>query len=112
MKVALTNLPAEHADAISKVLVEGRFTACVNMCPVSSVYRWEGRMCVDREVMLIMKLATEGVDALRNKLVEVHPYSVPEFIVIDIDNSLSLTEYVSFVRSETGHSVKANDTNP
>ncbi|MET0591707.1 MAG: divalent cation tolerance protein CutA [Polyangiaceae bacterium] len=101
MKIALTNVPPDRADAIARTLVEERLVACVNAYPVRSTYRWQGKIEVERETTLMMKVAAEGVERLRTKVRELHPYELPEFVVLDVDASGSLAEYVAWVRQES-----------
>lgn len=101
MKIALTNLPSKDAEPIARLLVEEHLVACVNLYPVQSLYFWNGEICSDSETTLMMKVTTEGVERLKQRLCELHPYELPEFVVLDVDNEASLRAYVEFVRSET-----------
>jgi periplasmic divalent cation tolerance protein len=101
MKIAMTNVPPDHADTIARTLVEERLVACVNAYPVRSTYRWEGKLEEQGETTLMMKVATDGVERLRTRLRELHPYDLPEFIVLGVDTDLSLAEYVAWVRLES-----------
>lgn len=82
----LTTLPAgADAGAFAEAIVESRLAACVNLLPVmESVYRWEGRVQRDSERQLIVKTSRDRVAALWARLRELHPYDVPEFIVLPI----------------------------
>jgi periplasmic divalent cation tolerance protein len=101
MKIILTNVPPDKAEEIVKILVEEHYVACVNFYPVQSVYFWKGKVCVDQEVTLMMKVAVHGVDALKKRIQELHPYELPEIIALDVDIQASLKEYVQFVHQET-----------
>ena len=71
---------------LARDLVERRLAACVNIVEkVRSIYRWKGSMEDDAEQLLIIKTAEEKVDALREALFARHPYELPEFIVIRMD---------------------------
>lgn len=75
------------AREIADELVSRRLAACVNILPqVYSVYRWEGRIEHDNEQILLIKTLDERVDELRDFMMKRHPYEVPEFVVINIDN--------------------------
>lgn len=84
--IVLTTLPADaDAAAFATSLVEARLAACVNLlAPMQSVYRWEGRVESEAERQLVMKTSRERVDALWQRVRELHPYDVPEFIVLPI----------------------------
>ena len=82
----LTTLPAgADAAAFATALVDAQLAACVNLLPVmESVYRWEGRVQRDSERQLIIKTSRERVATLWQRVRELHPYDVPEFIVLPI----------------------------
>jgi periplasmic divalent cation tolerance protein len=101
MKIAVTNVPPEHAKTIATTLVTEQVAACVNMYPIRSVYRWKGEVCEDDEVTLMMKVSAEGVAQLQARLQQLHPYELMEFLVLDIDAQGSLAEYIEFVRAST-----------
>ena len=84
--LVLTTLPADaDAAAFARTLVSERLAACVNLfAPMESVYRWEGDVQRDAERQLIMKTARARVDALWQRVRELHPYDVPEFVVLPI----------------------------
>ena len=82
----LTTLPAgADAAAFAAALVEDRLAACVSVLPeMESIYRWEGAVQRERERQLIVKTSRDRVDALRQRVGELHPYDVPEFLVVPI----------------------------
>ena len=74
------------AERIGGALVERGLAACVNVVPgVRSFYRWEGKIARDTEWLMVMKTTTGGFDELRDALVELHPYEVPEGSALPID---------------------------
>jgi periplasmic divalent cation tolerance protein len=84
--LVLTTLPGDaDAAAFGRTLVEERLAACVNLLPLmESIYRWEGAVQHDTERQVIIKTSRERVVALWERLREMHPYDVPEFIVLSI----------------------------
>jgi periplasmic divalent cation tolerance protein len=82
----LTTLPADaDAGAFAEALIGAHLAACVNLLPVmESVYRWNGRVQRDTERQLLVKTSRDRVDALWTRVRELHPYDVPEFIVLPI----------------------------
>ncbi len=74
------------ARSLAEQLVEEKLAACVNVIPqLYSVYRWQGRVEQDEEQLLLIKTAADRLDALQEKLLRVHPYETPEFVVLPID---------------------------
>jgi periplasmic divalent cation tolerance protein len=74
-----------EADAarVTRVLVEERLIGCANLLPgVRSIYRWEGRIADEHEVMAIMKTRKQDWTALLSRLHELHPYDTPECIAV------------------------------
>jgi periplasmic divalent cation tolerance protein len=84
--VVLTTLPSD-ADAreFGRTLVEERLAACVNLLPImESVFRWEGQIEVDAERQVVIKTSHDRVPALWDRIRELHPYEVPEFLVLPV----------------------------
>jgi periplasmic divalent cation tolerance protein len=73
------------AQKIARALVEERLAACVNVVPgVVSVYRWKGVVEKEDELLLIIKTIGERVEPLKARLLQLHPYQLPEVVVIPI----------------------------
>jgi periplasmic divalent cation tolerance protein len=84
--LVMTTLPADaDASVFAHTLVETRLAACVNLLPaMESVYRWEGAVEAERERQLIIKTTRGCTAALWERLRELHPYDVPEFLVLPV----------------------------
>ena len=81
--VVLTTIGADaDAVALARTLVDERLAACVNVLPpMTSVYRWQGRIDEDQERQIVIKTARKRVAALEQRLKQLHPYELPEFLV-------------------------------
>ena len=80
------------AERIASALVEERLAACVNRIPgIVSTYRWQGAVHSDREILLLIKTTREHFEALRERIVALHPYDVPEVIALTIDRGSAAT---------------------
>lgn len=78
---------AEDAERIARALVERGLAACVNVVPgVVSIYRWKGAVEREEERLLLIKTRREAFAALREALVGLHPYEVPEVLALPIED--------------------------
>ena len=84
--LVLTTLPADaDAAAFAHTLVNARLAACVNVLPLmDSVYRWEGQVSQDGERQLLVKTSRARIAELWEQVRKLHPYDMPEFIVLPI----------------------------
>ena len=80
----LTTLPSSAvAQSVAETLVQERLAACVNVLPgVRSIYEWQGQLANDAEVLCVVKTQRNRVAALAQRLQELHPYEVPEVVVL------------------------------
>ena len=89
------------AEEIAGALVEERLAACVNVVAgVTSIYRWKGEVAREAEVLMVLKSTRSGIERLRERLVELHPYDVPEVLVLDVQDGHM--PYLDWVRAEVG----------
>lgn len=96
-----TTVPVgEACQVMARTLVEERLAACVSVgAPMTSVYRWDGRVTNEAEQQVIIKTTRERVPALRERLAVLHPYQLPEFLVCPVADGAP--GYLDWVRSET-----------
>lgn len=85
--IVLTTVGADvNAGAMANTLVEEQLAACVNVLPeMTSYFRWRGVVEQAEERQLVIKTTSARLAALEQRLHEIHPYEVPEFLVIPID---------------------------
>jgi periplasmic divalent cation tolerance protein len=78
---------ADEAERIARGLVEQRLAACVNIISgVESVYRWQGNIEVTREWLLVIKTTDAAFGRLRDAILKLHSYEVPEIISLPVDD--------------------------
>ena len=84
--IALTTLPAEgDAEQLAQQLVTEKLAACVSILPpMRSVYRWKGAVERADERQLLIKTTAARLTDLEARIHQLHPYDVPEFIVLPI----------------------------
>jgi periplasmic divalent cation tolerance protein len=76
---------AATAERIAHELVGASLVACVNVVPgLRSIYRWNGAVQVDEEVLMILKTPADRLAAARERLVALHPYDVPEVVALPV----------------------------
>jgi periplasmic divalent cation tolerance protein len=87
IRVVLVTAPDPHTAAgLARVLVEERLAACGNVVPgITSVFRWDGEVQEESEVLLILKTEARQLERLVSRTVELHPYDVPEVIAVPVD---------------------------
>lgn len=102
MRIVLSNCPPAKAEEIAGKLVEERVAACVSAVGnVRSTYRWKGKIEREEETTLVIKTSAEALDRCVAMLRVLHPYDVPEIVVLEPDVRASLGDYVHWVREET-----------
>jgi periplasmic divalent cation tolerance protein len=100
VRVVLLAAPPRRARALARALVERRLAACVNLLPgAGSVYRWKGRVEEVRETLLLAKTTASRAAALLAAVAELHPYEVPEGILLPAEGGLA--PYLAWVAEET-----------
>lgn len=77
MPTVYVTAPPDAAADIARTVVDDRLAACVNRVACDSIYRWEGEIHDDEEVILLIKTTDEAYEALETRLVEIHPSDVP-----------------------------------
>lgn len=90
----------EKAAEAARTLVTDGLAACVNLVgPVRSIYRWKGEVQDDTETLAVIKTTRETFDAMKARLVELHPYEVAEVIALPVEAGHAL--YLDWVEAET-----------
>jgi periplasmic divalent cation tolerance protein len=86
--IVLTTIGADaDTGQLARTLIEERLAACVNVLPpMRSIYRWKGNIEQDEERQLIIKTTVSRVEALEARLRELHPYELPEFLVLAVSS--------------------------
>jgi periplasmic divalent cation tolerance protein len=102
MVLVFTTVPdRDHADRVAFALVEERLAACVSiLAPAVSVYRWQGVVETAEELPLMVKTAASRLAPLQRRLLELHPYDLPEIVAIRVADGLP--GYIGWVLAESG----------
>jgi periplasmic divalent cation tolerance protein len=99
--IVLTTMPDDaRADELARTIVEERLAACVNVHrPMMSTYRWKGSVERDAERQIVIKTTRDRVAALEARLRLLHPYELPEFVVIAVEGGSEA--YLRWISDET-----------
>jgi len=98
--VLVTAPDSAVAGRIANALVDEKLVACVNIVPgLRSIYRWEGKLCDEAEVLCLMKTRLDLFPALRERIAALHPYQVPEIIALPL--CAGSAPYLDWIRQST-----------
>ena len=82
----ISTAPEREASQIGQALVTAGLAACVNIIRgVSSIFRWQGKLCREKEALLLIKTTSARSQKIINKIKEIHSYEVPEIIFFRVD---------------------------
>ena len=99
--IALSTAPNEEvARTLVRTLVEERIVACGNIVPgVNSIYRWQGAVSEEPEVLIVFKTSAAAWPRLQERLPELHPYETPELLLVSVADGLA--PYLQWVTDST-----------
>lgn len=98
-QLVLTTCPdTATAERIAQALVGERLAACVNILPIAkSVYRWQGKVESAAELLLIIKAPVRGYRRLQRRLLDLHPYELPEVVSVPITGGFA--DYLAWINN-------------
>jgi periplasmic divalent cation tolerance protein len=98
--VVLTTVGSrEAADSIADTVLERRLAACVQLLTIDSTYRWKGEIVREPEILLMIKTSTGRYAELETAIDEVHPYEVPEILLLPVE--AGLPAYLGWIIANT-----------
>jgi len=98
--IYITTGSISEAKKIGHTLVEEKLVACSNIIsPIHSIYNWQGKICDDKEALMILKTKKKLFKQIVKRVEELHSYDVPEIIAMPIIEGSS--KYLSWVNEET-----------
>ncbi|MHC1590839.1 MAG: divalent-cation tolerance protein CutA [Candidatus Helarchaeales archaeon] len=99
--VVFVTCSPKQASEIARAVVESKLAACVNVIPnVTSVYTWQGKVEEDQESLLVMKTREELFESLKEKILNIHSYDLPEIIFLPIKSGHQ--PYLEWISQSTG----------
>jgi periplasmic divalent cation tolerance protein len=99
LQIALCTVPDEKtAGQIADALISEKLAACINIVPsIMSVYRWNDAIEHDQELLLLIKTSVSVWPLLEARLLELHPYELPEIIAVPIHTGQ--TDYIKWIKN-------------
>lgn len=76
---------AEEAESLAAGLVERKLVACAQLLPIGSIYRWEGKIEKDSEVLLLLKARADLYEQIEAHILENHSYDTPEVVQLAVE---------------------------
>lgn len=100
--LVLTTWPAAaDPSPLAAALIDERLAACVNLLPeMESIYRWQEGVERERERQVLIKTTVAQLDTLKTRLAALHPYDVPEMLVLETAGGGEA--YLRWVRESVG----------
>jgi len=90
----------EEAVTFVRALLERRLIACGTLLPgARSLYRWQGKVADEREVVIMLKTRAARLDSLRSAFADLHPYKVPELLAVPVEAGTE--KYLEWINGET-----------
>ncbi|MDH5642723.1 MAG: divalent-cation tolerance protein CutA [Gemmatimonadota bacterium] len=89
----------EAAQTLVKGLIEERLAACGTMVDAASIYRWDGKIAQEGEILILLKTHRDRWEDLKAAIQKSHPYDVPELLALPVQAGLDA--YLHWVRTET-----------
>ena len=98
--VLTTVASADEAVSLVRSLLDRRLIACGTLLPgARSLYRWEGKIADEQEVVVLLKTRSARIEALEAAFAELHPYKVPELLALPVNAGLD--KYLAWIGAET-----------
>ncbi len=100
--VYVTAKDGDEARRIAKTVVGERLAACANLLGgMESIYWWQGKVCEDNEVALVLKTSAERKPELIVRIKELHSYDCPCIVCLPIADGNR--DFLNWIAAETGH---------
>ena len=100
LRLVIVTIPKDEAKTMARALVENKLAACVNIVgEVESIFFWQEAVQNDKESILLIKSTASRFEAIKEYVIENHPYELPEVISIDISGNSE--DYAKWVINET-----------
>ena len=95
VEIKTTCSTEQEARTIAASIVESRLAACVQVSPISSIYRWQGKIETSDEWLCIIKTTNERYPAVRDAILHMHSYECPQIVVLSIKDGTN--DYLNWI---------------
>ena len=95
--VTTTCANEDEADRIASALIKAKLAACVQMLPISSRYIWNGELCSDKEILLLIKCRRDKYAEIEQTILENHSYELPEILLTPVEGGYA--KYLEWIEA-------------
>lgn len=99
VQVQTTFEKEKDALFLAELLLKEKLSACIQIMPIRSIYKWKGKTMNESEFLCLIKTKDSILDEVINFIKDNHPYDVPEVIVTQIIGGSS--SYFDWITEET-----------
>lgn len=98
--VMTTVASSDEAVRLVRALLDRRLIACGTiLAGARSLYRWEGKVADEQEVVVLLKTRSARVESLQVAFADLHPYKVPEMLALQV--TAGTEKYLQWISGET-----------
>jgi len=94
VSISVTCRDLKEAKNIAKSLLDKKFVACANMWPVDSIYRWQGKVVKDKEIIVVFKSLAKNISVISKEIKRIHSYQLPAIIIEKIAADKNILAWV------------------
>lgn len=90
----------DTAEKIARHLVDNKIAACINVIPnITSYFNWKDEAITENELLLLIKTSVDRFPTVKQKIITLHPYELPEIIAVPIQDGLK--DYLHWIKEST-----------
>ena len=100
LSIYVTFPDKKNATRIARILVKEKLVACANLFPITSIYRWKGKLVEEGEWAMMGKCAKGKLRRAERRILRLHPYELPCIVWHDEKSTPKYAKWVGSVGGE------------
>jgi len=92
--IYITNPTKEEAKKIAEHLIEKKLIACANIFPITSLYKWNGKLADEGEFVLLGKTREENYEKIVDEVEKIHSYKIPCILKVPMEANKSYENWL------------------